>query len=87
MDAHGWQRIGGALFLVLGLIVGEASANAPPAGFTSIDERLPNPDRPYEMTSGTVNFNAPPFFGLYDLEFEPRTRRSSTFPTIRRPER
>jgi len=72
MDGRGWPRVGGVLGLALGLFVRVAAANAPAAGFTSIDQRLPNPDRPYEMTSGTVNFSEPPFFGLYDLEFAPR---------------
>jgi hypothetical protein len=40
--------------------------------FRSIDNRLPNPDRPYDMTSGTVNFLAGPTFGLYDLQFLPK---------------
>ncbi len=47
------------------------SATAAPT-FRSIDNRLPNPDRPYDMTSGTINFPSPPFFGLYDLQFQPR---------------
>jgi len=40
-----------------------ASAIAQPT-FTSHDERLPNPDRPYVMTSGTVVYETP---SLYDL--------------------
>jgi hypothetical protein len=40
--------------------------------FQSIDNRLPNPDRPYDMTSGTVNFFSGPTFGLYDLQLVPR---------------
>jgi hypothetical protein len=42
------------------------------SNFRSIDNRLPNPDRPYDMTSGTVNYFAGPTFGLYDLQFLPR---------------
>ncbi len=81
MGADNWRRLAGALGLMLGLIVRVAGANAPPAGFTSFDPRLPNLDRPYEMTSGTVNFNAPPFFGLYDLEFEPSDRSQLDVPS------
>jgi hypothetical protein len=50
-------------------------------GFRSIDQRLPNPDRPYEMTSGTVKFDAPPFFSLYDLEFAPTDPAQLDIPT------
>lgn len=67
MDARLSRRVVGT-FCVAALF---ATAAAASTGFTSIDQRLPNPDRPYEMTSGTVNFIAPPFFGLYDLEFKP----------------
>jgi hypothetical protein len=48
------------------------SASAATPTFRSIDNRLPNPDRPYDMTSGTVIFPAGPTFGLYDLQFLPR---------------
>jgi hypothetical protein len=71
MDARGWRRVEIAVGVAFGVIARVAVANAPAAGFTSLDQRLPNPDRPYEMTGGTVNFDVPPFFGLYDLEFEP----------------
>jgi hypothetical protein len=33
------------------------------------------------MTSGTVNFDAPPFFGLYDLVFEPTDPTQLDIPT------
>jgi hypothetical protein len=46
-------------------------ADAAPT-FLSIDNRLPNPDRPYDMTSGPVHFPSGPFFSLYDLQFEAR---------------
>jgi hypothetical protein len=44
------------------------SANAIPS-FQSPDWRLPNPDRPYEMTSGTVGYGLFDF-AIYDLEFQ-----------------
>jgi hypothetical protein len=50
-------------------------------GFQSFDNRLPNPDRPYDMTSGTVNFRSPPFFGLYDLQFQPLKPSQLDVPT------
>ena len=53
MDLRGW-RVGVGLGLALALMVRVAAANAPAAGFTSVKQALPNPDRPYEMTSGTV---------------------------------
>jgi hypothetical protein len=46
-----------------------APAEAIPS-FESPDWRLPNPDRPYEMTSGTVLYDGQ--FALYDLEFRPK---------------
>jgi hypothetical protein len=47
--------------------------------FRSIDNRLPNPDRPYDMTSGTVLF--PPSFALYDLVFQPKDPSQLDLPT------
>jgi hypothetical protein len=81
MDSSSWRRLSGTLGVTLVLVVRIAEANAPVAGFSSLDQRLPNPDRPYEMTNGTVNFNAPPFFGLYDLEFEPTDPSQLRIPT------
>jgi hypothetical protein len=45
-----------------------APAEAIPS-FESPDWRLPNPDRPYEMTSGTVLYDGK--LALYDLVFQP----------------
>lgn len=55
-----------ALMLVLG-----ATAHSDPPTFVTRDTRLPNPDRPYVMTTGTVQFPPGYGFGLYDLEFQP----------------
>ena len=38
--------------------------------FRSIDNRLPNPDRPYDMTGGAVEFPSSPNFTIYDFQFE-----------------
>jgi hypothetical protein len=48
-----------------------AAAHAEVPTFTTIDRRLPNPDRPYDMTTGTVQFWGAYGFGLYDLKFQP----------------
>jgi hypothetical protein len=49
----------------------EGSARAIPS-FESPNWRLPNPDRPYEMTSGTVFYDSQfSQFALYDLTFRP----------------
>jgi len=54
--------------------------NAPPAGFRSYHQEMPNPDRPYEMTSGPVNFG--PVFTLYDLQFSPRDSSQLDIPSM-----
>jgi hypothetical protein len=38
--------------------------------FITIDPRLPNPDRPYDMEDGRVEFLQAHDMGLYDLEFQ-----------------
>src|SRR5437762_1220126 len=40
--------------------------------FLSIDNRLPEPNHPYDMTNGTVHFASSPPYALYDLEFLPK---------------
>jgi hypothetical protein len=50
--------------------------------FRSIDNRLPNPDRPYNMTGSTVHFPSTPHFALYDLVFQPSTPSQLDFPTL-----
>ena len=54
--------------------------NAPPAGFLSYRQQLPNPDRPYEMTGDPVNFG--PVFTLYDLQFSPRNSTQLDIPSV-----
>ena len=55
-------------------------ANAIPS-FQSLDSRLPNPNRPYEMARGTVHYDAGPHFALYDLEFAPSNPSQLEIPT------
>ena len=64
-NRNGWIPLLLCLLLA-GVMV--APAKAIPS-FESPEWRLPNPDRPYEMTSGTVLYDAQ--FALYDLEFRP----------------
>jgi hypothetical protein len=50
--------------------------------FRSIDNRLPNPDRPYAMTGNTVAFPSFPPFELYDLQFQPTNSSQLDIPTL-----
>jgi hypothetical protein len=54
---------GTVALLMLGAVA--TSALAEPT-FITFDSRLPNPEQPYVMTSGTVNYESPQ---LYDLKF------------------
>ncbi|HEX2476445.1 MAG TPA: hypothetical protein VHK01_16955, partial [Lacipirellulaceae bacterium] len=61
----------GALFLFFAVscsLPSWARADAP--SFITIDSRLPNPDRPYDMEDGRVEFLEAHDMGLYDLEFQ-----------------
>jgi hypothetical protein len=49
--------------------------------FQSIDNRLPNPDRSYEMVGGTVQYPDPRYFAIYDLEFSPNDPSQLNYPT------
>jgi hypothetical protein len=67
--------------LAIGLIAAASPiAHAIPA-FTSHDNRLPNPDRPYEMVGQTVHFDSNPHFAIYDLEFSPSDPSELDVPT------
>jgi hypothetical protein len=71
-----------AHFLAMGLVgLSSNSATAIPS-FTSVDWRLPNPDRPYEMTSGTVDYGAS-LFALYDLKFQVANPTQLDTPSLR----
>jgi hypothetical protein len=50
--------------------------------FQSIDWRLPNPERAYEMTSGTVHYSSSTF-SLYDLTFQPSNPSQLDTPSLR----
>jgi hypothetical protein len=67
---NGWKRYG---LISYALSISLAGALSPSAraipSFQSPDWRLPNPDRPYEMTSGTVGYEES-LFSLYDLTIE-----------------
>ena len=50
--------------------------------FRSIDNRLPNPDRPYAMTGNTVAFPSSPPFELSELQFQPANSSQLDIPTL-----
>src|SRR5262245_55125447 len=50
--------------------------------FRSIDNRLPNPDRPYAMTGNTVAFPSSPPFELSELQFQPANPSQLDIPTL-----
>jgi hypothetical protein len=58
------------------------SASAETPSFITRDPRLPNPDRPYDMTSRTVHFLEAHDFGLYDLTFQATNPRQLDVPTM-----
>jgi hypothetical protein len=62
------ERGGALLVSILTAALLSTSALAIPS-FESPDWRLPNPGRPYEMTSGTVAYD-PLDFAIHDLEFQ-----------------
>jgi hypothetical protein len=73
--------IGPVFFLSLYLAATMSAPSLALGTFRSIDNRLPNPDRPYDMTSGTVQFPSPPDFALYDLKFQPKNPSQLDIPT------
>src|SRR5689334_7663580 len=48
--------------------------------FRSIDNRLPEPNHPYDMTNGPIYFG--PVFTLYDLKFLPSNPSQLRLPTL-----
>jgi len=81
MNAHSMVRGGVALSAsVLWCLASATSAVAVPS-FVSTDPRLPNPDQPYRMTSGTVNFGSVPDFSVYNLEFQASNPAQLDIPT------
>jgi hypothetical protein len=81
MDAFRFCSVGGRLAFWMNLALASTTFAIP--SFYSLDPRLPNPDRPYEMTSGTVHYDAPPYFALHDLEFQPSNPTQLDTPTRR----
>jgi hypothetical protein len=65
-------------FFLLG--IAPPTAKAIPS-FNSFDNRLPNPDRPYELVGKTVHYNSSPDFAIYDLEFSPSNPAQLDFPS------
>jgi hypothetical protein len=81
MVTGSWRRVFLFCWLTLLRLASAAFAgNAPAAGFTSIRQGLPNPDRPYEMTSDAVHFG--PIFTLYDLQFSPHDPTQLDIPSM-----
>jgi hypothetical protein len=66
------------LLVLLGAVGATALADVP--SILTLDERLPNPHRPYEMTSDTVHFGPARLFGLYDLKFQATNPEQVGFP-------
>jgi hypothetical protein len=58
------------------------SAQADAPSFITRDPRLPNPDRPYDMQDGRVEFLQAHDMGLYDLEFQALDARQLDAPTL-----
>ena len=84
MLLHALQQLGRAFVLLsLCFAVTMASPVAALDSFRSIDNRLPNPDRPYDMTSGTVVFPSSPTFAIYDLQFQAANPSQLELPTLK----
>ena len=81
MNTRASNQNGWLSFLLSLLLAGimSAPARAIPS-FQSPDWRLPNPDRPYEMTSGTVVHDG--HFPVYDLEFRPSKPDQLDIPSL-----
>jgi hypothetical protein len=64
---------------VVGLLYLTAVAHANVPSFVTNNQRMPNPERPYDMISGTVQFLPAYDFGLYDIQFEPTNTEQLDF--------
>jgi hypothetical protein len=83
MLAHILQRfVQSPRFLSFYLVATILTPAAALDSFRSIDNRLPEPNHPYDMTSGTVHFPSSPPFALYDLQFQPKTPSQLDVPTL-----
>src|SRR3989304_1960460 len=85
MNANVWSRSRRAQVFVWCWGAGASAASAVEVpdyvGFVSHRYSLPNPDRPYEMISGAVNYRPDSLFSLYDLEFRPSDAAQLDFPS------
>ncbi len=64
------------------LVAPAGPADAP--SFLTTDSRLPNPDRPYDMQNGRVEFLEAHDMGLYDLEFQALDANQLDIPMVNR---
>jgi hypothetical protein len=69
-------------FLSLSLVAAIFTPALALDSFRSIDNRLPNPDRPYAMTGNTVAFPSSPPFELSELQFQPANPSQLDIPTL-----
>ena len=60
------------------------SARADAPSFLTTDSRLPNPDRPYDMQDGRVEFLQAHDMGLYDLKFQALDANQLDIPMVNR---
>jgi hypothetical protein len=69
------------IFLMVHLVcLAPFAARADIPSFITIDSRLPNPDRPYVMQDGSVEFLQAHDMNLYDLEFQALDAGQLDFP-------
>ncbi|HEY3394693.1 MAG TPA: hypothetical protein VGK58_18455, partial [Lacipirellulaceae bacterium] len=70
------------LLLFILLCSSPVAARADVPSFITRDPRLPNPDRPYDMQDGRVEFLQAHDMGLYDLEFQALDPSQLDIPTL-----
>ena len=73
-------------FVILSLLIGSFFAAAAPSAtanpaFNSIDNRLPNHNRPYESVGDPITFDSAPHFAIHDLVFSPSNSSQLDQPT------
>jgi hypothetical protein len=82
MNIH-WRHFSVPLVQLLLCCVATSRADVP--SFITLDQRLPNPDRPYDMISDTVFFfGGANELGLYDLQFQPTNPSQLDVPAVNR---
>src|SRR5688572_1963951 len=70
-----------SLLLLLACCPSVSTATDAPS-FVTHDPRLPNPDRPYDMRNGRVEFREAHDMGIYDLQFQATDLRQLDAPTL-----